>query len=295
MEYLRIGAAARLLHISEDELWELAERGKIAFSIEVSPINGVVCDKNLVGLAVGELSGYIELPNSVLPAFYVNKKLHLAKISLKNLQNIQITTRVNPFQTPFPNQFLTAWSNVCFEDNESTGLTFWFGLREANDAGDFFSAVGAILDKSIEQQNEIGRMNIFSGFLDSSKKLRSEPTTIIPEQIRLSASQVYLYKSLQKDSEICNDVSRNLDKLILSIVDKFPEYKPREIWRLLMSDSKRNIRLYDTDEIIEEISFSELVWTDNLDKSTTIKLKSFYQLLSRLKEKHIDAKIETRG
>jgi hypothetical protein len=57
-----------------------------------------------------------------------------------------------------------------------------------------------------------------------------------------------------------------------------------QIWRALKADCARIERIYDSAEILEEVSNTELVWTNSNGEPMSLKQKSFFQLLKRLKD-----------
>jgi hypothetical protein len=77
--------------------------------------------------------------------------------------------------------------------------------------------------------------------------------------------------------------TRGIDILISKVLDVIPEAKPSVIWNVLAQDITQKLRVYDTDEIIEEVGEKALYWTDIDGEAKSLKKKSFYNLINKLK------------
>ncbi|MCT6698365.1 hypothetical protein [Rheinheimera sp. 4Y26] len=283
MEYYRLGSAARKLHLSEDELWDLAEQGKLTFSAYVPEQVGTICNQELYGLGTGTLSGYTTIPKWALKSLYLRKTFRVEQIAIEPSHQISITSRANPFKADLPNKYLNGWIVDQNEKFQSQNGFFWIGLREANTGSDFFSALQFMIGQPQAVQESEGRINLIEKQLLASKQLETSHIEISIEELRVSETCIVELKKVLRMSDIdIDDGKREFDKLIVRMMQLFPEHKPSQLWAVLKADSIRADRLYDTEEILDEVGTDELIWSDRHGKPITLKKKSFYNLIDRL-------------
>jgi hypothetical protein len=280
-----LGSAARLLQISEDEIWDLAEKGTITLCAYIPAVTGVICDSNFLGIGSGTFEGYVNIPIVSVSDLYQGKSLIFEQLNIENHHQLQIVQTTLPFSSAMPNKFLNGWHGTDQKYENFSGCYFWIGLREANQGSDFFSAFSSLLEQPIDVQENKGRLNLISQHLDSSKKLVTSSTKIATEQTRVSEDAIQCFKGNRKLSAEKKDMSRDIDVLLKEMLLRFPDYKPMQIWRALKADCARSERSYDKENILEEMSHTELVWSNRHDVQVTLKQKGFFALLNRIKEK----------
>lgn len=122
-----------------------------------------------------------------------------------------------------------------------------------------------------KEQEQRGRRVLFSELLDSTKELVTSTFKISPEQVRISEKVLSEFKINHLPLEDKKVSNRGLDQLLLEMLVRFPNYKPMQIWRALKADCYRAERIYDIDEILEEVSYTELIWTDRKGASLSLK------------------------
>jgi hypothetical protein len=71
------------------------------------------------------------------------------------------------------------------------------------------------------------------------------------------------------------------------MIQLYPDYKSTQIWNMLKHDCSLPNRVYDTDEILEEVNSTELIWTNRKGERTNLMKKSFFNLLKKIKDKLI--------
>lgn len=285
MEYYRLGSAARKLHLSEDELWDLAEQGKLTFSAYIPEQVGTICNHELYGLGTGTLSGYTTIPKWALKSLYQRKTFRVEQIAIEERHQIFINSHVNPFKADLPNKYLNGWIVDQNEVIQSQNGFFWIGLREANTGSDFFSALQFMIGQLQAVQESEGRINLIEKQLLASKQLETAYIDISVEDLRVSEICVAQLKKILQESETdSDDGKREFDKLIVRMMQLFPEHKPSRLWAMLKADSIRGERLYDTNEILDEVGTDELIWSDRHGKPITLKKKSFYNLIDKVRK-----------
>ena len=283
MEYYRLGSAAKKLHLSEDELWDFAEQGKLTFSAYVPELVGTICNQELYGLGTGTLSGYTTIPKWALNSLYQRKTFRIEQIVIEASHQIFVKSHVNPFKAHLPNKYLNGWVVDQNEVNQVQNGFFWIGLREANNGSDFFSAIQFMIDQPQAIQESEGRLKLIEKQLLASKQLETAHIDISVENLRVSEICVAQLKKVLRESETdSDDGKREFDKLIVKMIEQFPEYKPSQLWRMLKADSIRAERLYDIEEILDEVGTDELIWSDRCGKAANLKKKSFYNLIDRI-------------
>jgi hypothetical protein len=285
MEYYRLGAAARKLHLSEDELWDLAEQGKFTFSAYVPEQVGTICNQEMFGLGIGTLSGYTTIPKWALISLYQRKTIRIEQIAIEENHHIFINSHDNPFKADLPNKYLNGWIVDQNEVLQSQNSFFWIGLREANNGSDFLSAFQFLVAQPQAIQESEGRINLIEKQLLASKQLETKHIEISADNLRVSETSLVELKEILRMSDVdTDDRKRGFDKLIVRMMEQFPEYKPSQLWRMLKADCIRAERLYDTEEILDEVGTDELIWSDRRGKAVTLKKKSYYNLIGKILE-----------
>jgi hypothetical protein len=283
MEYYRLGSAARKLHLSVDELWDFAEQGKLTFSAYVPKQVGTICNQELYGLGIGTLSGYTTIPKWAFNSLYQRKTIWIEQIAIEESHQIFINSHDNPFKSDFPNKYLNGWIVDQNEKFQSQNGFFWVGLKEANNGADFFSAFQFMIDQPQAIKESEGRLKLIEKQLLASKQLETANIEISTDDLRVSETCLVELKEILRMSDVDTDEGkRGFDKLIVRMMKQFPDHKPSQLWRMLKADSMRAVRLYDTDEILDEVGTDELIWSNRHGKPSTLKKKSYYNLIDRL-------------
>ena len=96
-------------------------------------------------------------------------------------------------------------------------------------------------------------------------------------------------EELEKDSKPSNKLPRRnqLNELIIRIVKETDALRPGEVWKVFESEVTSNTRIYDIDEILVEVTASELKWVSRYGKSLVLKWSSFPSKLSKLRAKNL--------
>ncbi|OBP14208.1 hypothetical protein A5320_16350 [Rheinheimera sp. SA_1] len=283
MEYYRLGSAARKLHLSEDELWDFSEQGKLTFSAYVPKQVGTICNQELYGLGIGTLSGYTSIPKWTLNRLYQRKTIWIEQIAIEESHQIFINSRENPYKADLPNKYLKGWVGDNNSVLQSENGFFWIGLREANNGADFFSAFQFMIDQPQAIKESEGRLKLIEKQLLASKQLETAHIENSTDDLRVSETCLVELREILRMSDIdTDDGKRGFDKLIVRMMEQFPDHKPSQLWRMLKADSIRAERLYDIEEILDEVGTDELIWSDRHGKPRTLKKKSFYNLVDRI-------------
>jgi len=64
---------------------------------------------------------------------------------------------------------------------------------------------------------------------------------------------------------------------------QLPNDKPSMLWAKLKEDSLEDVRVFDVDEILDEVGEKELSWFNLEGEIQPLKRKSFYNLIRNLK------------
>ena len=192
-----------------------------------------------------------------------------------------------------PNKYLKGWVGDSNPLRQSENGFFWIGLREANNGADFFSALQFVIGQPQALQESEGRINLIEKQLLASKQLETSYINISTDDLRVSETCLVELKEILRMSDVdADDSKRGFNKLIVRMMEQFPEYKPSQLWRMLKADSIRAERLYDTEEILDEVGTDELIWSDRHGKPRTLKKKSYYNLIDRILTDSADTRVK---
>jgi hypothetical protein len=208
------------------------------------------------GLCVGRYTGLVRLSNKDKKTLLRENVVNTYQIVIDDIKGIKSQVENYPFNTKLPNEYIFDWGELCPEDT--------LGLK----------AMAVSKD---------------SGELSISLKTVTLDDLLIPAEVTEYFDKVFependdITKS-SPQSSLQSIPIRGIDILISKMLDVIPEAKPSVIWNLLAQDITQTLRVYDTDEIIEEVGEKVLYWTDIDGEEKSLKKKSFYQLFKKLNE-----------
>jgi hypothetical protein len=208
------------------------------------------------GWSVGRYSGLVRLSKQDKNTLLRENVVKIYQIVIDDIKGIKSQVDKYPFKTTLPNEYLSEWVGLNLKDK--------YGL------------------KAIIVSNDSGELSI-------SLKTVTFDDLLIPAEVTKYFDKVFelenddITKS-RHQSSLQSIPTRGIDILISKMLDVIPEAKPSVIWNLLAQDITQTLRVYDTDEIIEEVGEKVLYWTDIDGEEKSLKKKSFYQLFKKLNE-----------
>jgi hypothetical protein len=208
------------------------------------------------GQCVGRYSGLVRLTKKDKNTLLRENAVQTYQIVIDDIKGIKSQVDKYPFKTTLPNEYLSEWGGLNLEARH--------GLKALIVSTD-------------------------SGELSISLKTVNLDDLLIPAEVTEFFDTVFNPQSddIKKESSSSSLQSiptRGIDIVIAKAIDVIPTAKPSVIWNILAQDITQQPRVYDTDEIIEEIGEKVLYWTDIDGEEKSLKKKSFYQLFKKLNE-----------
>jgi hypothetical protein len=207
------------------------------------------------GLCVGRYSGLVRLSNQDKNTLLRENVVNTFQTVIDDIKGIKSQVESYPFTTTLPNEYLSEWGALCPEDKR--GLK---AIIVSKDSGEL-----SILLKTVTLDDLLIPADV-TKYFDAVFELENEAFTKNSPQSSLQSIP-----------------TRGIDILISKVLDVIPEAKPSVIWNVLAQDITQKLRVYDTDEIIEEVGEKALYWTDIDGEAKSLKKKSFYNLIKKLK------------
>jgi hypothetical protein len=207
------------------------------------------------GLCVGRYSGLVRLSKQDKNTLLRENVVNTFQTVIDDIKGIKSQVENYPFATTLPNEYLSEWGALCPEDKR--GLK---AIIVSKDSGEL-----SILLKTVTLDDLLIPADV-TKYFDAVFELENEASTKSSPQSSLQSIP-----------------TRGIDILISKVLDVIPEAKPSVIWNVLAQDITQKLRVYDTDEIIEEVGEKALYWTDIDGEAKSLKKKSFYNLINKLK------------
>lgn len=302
-EYFSIASACRLLSIHKDELYEFAIKGQVVFSVRFNNLAGVLTASGKIGVGVGYLNGYANVSNYTVELLATKHQMIASRLRPASLSDVVIISTEYPFTVSLPNTVLDGWDASISKKYQIADFIFYVGLKESVSTPDLIKA-------ALERLDELHPDNVAKGKegtelrikLEQRRSISEGETTIYEHQLHISLSELRKAKQLVENrvlallpieqrttqtetlsETIIKEPKRPIDKLLTRMLIDFPNEKPSSIWRMLQKDIVLKERLYDTDEILDEVGKDELYWFKESGEVESLKQKSFYNLMKNIK------------
>jgi len=304
-EYYRVDELQSRFGMSFRDIRDFVESTKnpLAFYIKQNKfiIGGWKANKGLAGFGVASYRGLVNIPANEQLKIIGNEKLTVKTFSLLNKEMISAHDIEYPFESTLPNSFLYSWeprplSEISWEsipaklfpkEQEDSRRAFGKGLK------DIFSAITGeemVVDEKLSKTiGKIPQKEFYSAGIELSI---SDICVLHTDLVRLGVCDPSLSSSLQKvkqlevnrPSDDFPSINRPIDILLVSMLKMFPQDKPADTWSRLKNDAGKDPRQFDIDEILDEVGEKELYWFDIEGEQQSLKKKSFYNLIGKLKK-----------
>jgi hypothetical protein len=121
-----------------------------------------------------------------------------------------------------------------------------------------------------------------------NKDLYAGSKVVTKDELRISEQEIDKLRSFLKPKEkpltVIDQPKSPIAKLVSRVLHQFPKKKSSEIWRMLQDDLDKDERLYDIDEILDEVGKKELYWSEGEKEASRLTQGSFYNLVKELRE-----------
>jgi hypothetical protein len=292
-EYYRITELKDRFNVSVEDIKYLVENSKIelVFYNEVNQyiFGGWLEGKGFVGYGSLNYSGLVKIAEQEQRKLLLNENISIKSFRLLNKKNISNVNHNYPYKSPLPNAFLYAWQPKAIKDIEWIYIPAKLFHHEKEhhfrsmgnmikDAMSSFDTAQEVLAKT---DTSVFDKAPKKGFYHEGIELQFSDSCVLHDDlVKLNIIQQEL--SNNSNAQSCPS-KRPIDTLLISILKQFPKDKPAELWSKLQADISQATRLLDIDEIIDEVGEKELFWYDLEGEPQTLKRKSFYNLIRKLK------------
>lgn len=244
-------------------------------------IGGYLSNK-FVGFAVADYSGLVTIHKQLIPELLTKGKVSVKQVLLIQKECIRIIATTYPFQVKMPNRYIESWQPndltkldwqaypALFMPTENTGVLHQFA--------DMLQSFGSSTGNKVD----------YSRFVDGTpktelvvldKELRFADVCLQAADVRPKSPSDYTQHSEDRTTGEIKDIA----SLLLHVMTKLPNHRPTEIWQVLKADHLRETRVYDTEELLEEVGDYELIWTDIYGSPRSLQKRSFFNLFKKIR------------
>lgn len=272
--------------ITEGKLRYLLEQQQVTpafFMHNERFIIGGYLNNKFVGFAVVDYSGLVTIHKQLIPELLTKGKVSVKQVLLMQKERIRVLATEYPFQVKMPNRYIESWQPndltkldwlaypALFMPTENTGV-----LHQLADMLQGFG--GGSTSNKVD----------YSRFTDGTPK-----TELVVLDKELQFADVCLQAAdvtpkspsgcTQHGGDNAKGEIKDIGSLLLHVMTKLPNHRPAEIWQVLKADHLRETRVYDTEELLEEVGDYELIWTDIYGSPRSLQKRSFFNLFKKLK------------
>lgn len=291
-EYYRITELKDRFNVTVEDIKYLVENSKIelVFYNEVNQYIFGSWQKNKGFIGYGSLnySGLVKIEEKDQRKL-INEKLSVKYFRLVNKKDITDVNHSYPYESPLPNAFIYAWQPKAISDinGDYVPAKLFHCEKEHHlrsmgnmlkDAMSSFDAAQEVLAKT--DTSVFDKVPKKAFYHEGIELQFSDSCVLHDDLVKLNIIQQEL--SNNSNAQSCPS-KRPIDTLLISILKQFPKDKPAELWNKLQADISQATRLLDIDEIIDEVGEKELFWYNLEGEPQTLKRKSFYNLIRKLK------------
>ena len=290
-EYYRISELKDRFDVSVEDIKYLVENSKIelVFYIESHQYiyGGWLKDKGFVGYGSLNYCGLVKISEQEQHDLVLKDNIKLRCFRLIDRKNISNVNHDYPYETSPPHAFIYAWQPKSIKSIEWDYIPAKLFHNEQEHhlrtVGNMFKDAVAIFDvapKSPPKENLMDRIPK-KGFYHDGIKLQFSDSCVLHKD--LVALNIIKPELTVNTNQPPSKSERLIDILLTRLLDQFPDDKPAKVWEKLKADLNNEPRLFDIDEIIDEIDLDTLYWFDDKADVNKMKKKSFYNLIKKLK------------
>jgi hypothetical protein len=274
--------------ITEGKLRYLIEQDQVTPVFFTHPerfILGGYLKNKFLGYAVAEYSGLMAINKSLIPELLTKGKVQSKHFQLLQKDRISIISNRYPYQVPLPNIYLESWQKY---DLSRLDWEYYPAITMPTETTSFLHRLMDMFkpygDSPQTENSELSRFAKDIPLLElvvQNRELRFFEICLGAADVsRISAPKNTQKPTLPSTKET---TVREIDVLIMKVISASPNLRPAEIWEVLKTDVERNDRIFDINEILEEVGDFEMVWCDAAGVAKHLKKKSFFNLLKNLR------------
>jgi hypothetical protein len=285
--YVKVSAACAELGVSEIQLMDWIENHQLRAAVYCPQVKGILAYGKRRGAAMATFEGFCRLKYGDIRRLIIDEKVKVTWFRPDDWRFVTIDSYQYSLKAPLPNILFDTWLGAV--DMSIYAPDFLFYPLPSNTLDIQKVKTGITPEKISEIFKKTPKDFDFEEFASLSASTHSftldQLRVWLPDLARLKNEVSAPKIEAEKPS---NEVAlRPIDKLICHIFKLHPNYKDSEVWKLLIQDVLKTERIYDKDEILDEVGTKELYWYNLSGELCSLKKQSFYTLVERLKLKGI--------
>jgi hypothetical protein len=239
-------------------------------------------------------SGLISMKRIQQTKVFETNKVSITQSTILQKDKVTQYSFDNPFGVELPNKVLKGWYSTPFDKIQFDKIPFCFYPEERKS---LLKQFYKMIDEFPDNDNKISLeplsfyepdKPITKELFDNWQSFTFDDVCIISDELikartYLSDNSPDTLEDHEHSVRITNTSNRPIDVLLTRLLKHFPADKPANVWEKLKDDLNKEPRILDIDEIIDEIDLDTLYWFDDNSEIKTIKKKSFYNLINKLK------------
>lgn len=279
--YTSLDVACREAQISYLALLELLLCHSVRVAVRTEKLRGIIAYGKRRGVALATYEGLCRLKHGQLRMLLKDEVVDADWFRPLQHKFLTIKSYNNPYENSLPNNLLDTWLDLQGESIPAYDFIFYPEPVRKPTATPFM--------KNLMSGNMSGIGDLSSILKELQESFVMFPSThrFTLQNVRVCLRDVMARKIVLTQTEPNKKLARPLDALLLKIIQEQPSLSASKIWALLSEDQQKTDRVYDVDEIIEDVGVKELAWTDIDGKDNYLTKNSFYNLVKKLKEKFL--------
>lgn len=238
-------------------------------------------------------AGLISMTQNQQIELFENSKIYVGSSTILQQNKIAHYSTVYPFTVEMPNTVIEKWLATPFDKIPFEYMPFYFYPQERTSMLKEFENMckGIASSRDTSTPYEPPKP-IKKELFHHSQSFKLDDACITSDELKKANSYFSrnIMSNLEEDDEpkqLVNSTQKNsrpIDLLLQTMLKQYPDAQANQVWNKLGEDILNEPRLFDTDEIIDEIGNDILYWFDSRSELKQMKKKSFYNLIRELKK-----------
>ncbi|RTR40990.1 hypothetical protein EKG38_03515 [Shewanella canadensis] len=237
-------------------------------------------------------AGLISMTKNQQTELFEKSKIYVGSSTILQQNKISHYSTDYPFTVEMPNTVIEKWLATPFDKIPFEFMPFYFYPQERTSMLKEFEnmckGVASSMDTSTPYEPP---KPLKKELFHHSHSFTLDDACITSEELKKANSYFSrnILSNLEDDEpkQLVNSTQKNsrpIDLLLQTMLKQYPDEQANQIWNKLGEDILNEPRLFDTDEIIDEIGSDTLYWYDIKSDLKQMKKKSFYNLIRELKK-----------
>ena len=286
-DYYRLNELQRNFGIFKEDLDYLIAETNIKFCLYCKTsdlILGIWQEGKFIGFGACSYSGLLSLYPKDQTEIFEKKSVRISFANVVQKEKVKNFSNKYPFDVETPNPIIHDWHPFELSKVKREHIPCIFRPQEWQKMQQNINALLNNLKIDIKELRINSSESEEDKLCSASELFRLKDVCITRKQLEKSLILLGKINTTQPKHSISNNNSkRQIDQLLIRLMENSPDAKPAELWSELEEDCNRELRLFDTDEILDEVGKKELFWFDLDGDVLPLKRRSFYNLIKKLK------------